>query len=124
MINTFTGCEDAWKTQVALILLFISSNDTDGEWEMYLKSEKDTVITNSNTNDLLKVIVGSLLTEYKKKIFKKMRGSGFIFDREDKTYQVFHKIALKRVASYIKSTDQLKLKKQLFTKKNDEEYFI
>ena len=53
-----------------------------------------------------------------------MRGSGFIFDREDKTYQVFHKIALKRVASYIKSTDQLKLKKQLFTKKNDEEYFI
>ena len=67
MINTFTGCEDAWKTQVALILLFISSNDTDGEWEMYLKSEKDTVITNSNTNDLLKVIVGSLLTEYKKK---------------------------------------------------------
>ena len=124
MINTFTGCEDAWKTQVALILLFISSNDTDGEWEMYLKSEKDTVITNSNTNDLLKVIVGSLLTEYKKKIFKKMRGNGFIFDREDKTYQVFHKIALKRVASYIKSTDQLKLKKQLFTKKNDEEYFI
>ena len=46
-----------------------------------------------------------------------MRGSGFIFDRVDKTYEAFHKIALKRVASYIKSIDWLKLKKQLFTKK-------
>ena len=71
LINTFIGYIDAWKTQVASILLFISSKDTDGERDMYLKSEKDTVITSSNTNDLLKTIFGSLLTEHRKKIFKK-----------------------------------------------------
>ena len=71
MLNTFTGYIDALKTQMALILLFISSKDTDGERGMYWKSEKDTVITSSNTNDLLKTIYGSLLTEHQKKKKKK-----------------------------------------------------
>ena len=67
MLNTFTGYIDEWKTQLALILLFVSSKDTDGQRGMYWKSKKDTVITSSNTNDLLKTIYGSLLTEHQKK---------------------------------------------------------
>lgn len=44
-------------------LLFVSSNDTGEERDMYLKSEKIVVILDSNMN-----------------LFEKMEESGFIFD--------------------------------------------
>ena len=56
MINNFIACNDTEKNQVTLKLLFISSEDTGEERDLYLGSKNIAVIAGSNINNLLKFI--------------------------------------------------------------------
>ena len=52
-INIFIDSNDAWKIQLTLKLLFMSSNDRGKEIDMYLKIENVIVMTGSNTKQFM-----------------------------------------------------------------------
>lgn len=52
-INNFIDSNDAWKIQLTLKLLFMSSNDRGKEIDMYLKIENVIVMTGSNTKQIM-----------------------------------------------------------------------
>lgn len=52
-INNFIDSNDAWKIQLTLKLLFMSSNDRGKEIDMYLKIENVIVMTGSNTKQFM-----------------------------------------------------------------------
>ena len=56
MVNNFIACNDTEKIQVTLKLLFISSEDTGEERDLYLGSKNIAVIAGSNINSLIKII--------------------------------------------------------------------
>lgn len=52
-INNFIDSNDAWKIQLTLKLLFMSSNDRGKEIDRYLKIENIMVMTGSNTKQFM-----------------------------------------------------------------------
>ena len=63
---------------------------------MYFKSKNIIVITGINTNDLIKTVFNSRLSEYEYNLFGKMKSRDLVFGYIDKAYFTCHEINLKR----------------------------
>ena len=72
MINNFKDSNDASWVQLTFETILSSSTP--------LKSKNTILIPESDTNELSKVIFDFIFSEYQNNLFKKMKGSNFVFD--------------------------------------------
>ena len=57
--------------------MFTSSKDTGKERDMYLKSASIIVMSDTDINELFKIILSCTLSEYKNNLLEKMKVSEF-----------------------------------------------
>ena len=112
MISNYKS-KDEWKIQLSVGINFISSKpDSDETRIMYTKSINAEIMTGSDTNEVIGVLVESLLQRYQENLEEKMHGLEFVFDGVNALYYDLNKISLKRGGSYIKPLNGYKINKQ------------
>ena len=78
---------------------------------MYSKGHNIEIMEGEETDEIIKELHKSLLQKNQEGLKESMRGSKFIWNRVDFLYYHLQKIGLKRVGSYINSSEWLKSKK-------------
>ena len=78
---------------------------------MYSKSHNIEIMEGEGTDEIIKELHKSLSQKIQEGLEESMRGSKFIWDSVDFLYYHLQKIGLKRVGSYINSSEWLKNKK-------------
>ena len=100
---------------------FISSKNFIETRDMHSKSDNIEIMIGADTNETIKNLFNSLLQRYQKGLEESMRGSDFVFDCVESLNYIFHKVDLKRSASYIETPDWIKKKKATINVKNDDD---
>ena len=78
------------------------------------------IMTDSDTNQVIKELFKSFLQRYQEGLQEKMRCSEFEFDGANLLYYDFNKISLNRGGSYIDSPEWIKNKKSTINPKNND----
>ena len=112
MINDYNS-KGEWKIQLTAEINFTSLKpDSDETRIMHTKSDNTEIMIGSDTNEVVKELLKSLLQRYQEGLQKKMRGSDFEFDSIHLLYYDFNKTSLNRGGSYIESAKWIKDKNQ------------
>ena len=110
-----------WKIQLTAQINFISSRpDSDEICVMHTRSINEEFMNGSDTDDIIKELFKSLLQRYQENLQEKVKGSDFVFDRDNYLYYDFNKISINRGGSYIDSPKWLKDKKSTVNQKNND----
>ena len=88
-----------WKSQLTMIINFISSKDSDEIRTMHTKSNNIEIMMDNETDEIIEELFKPLLQKYQERLGKKMRGSEFVFDSVDILHYNLHKINLNRSGS-------------------------
>ena len=75
-------------------------------------------MTGSDTNEVIEILLESLLQKYQTNLEEKMRGSEFVFDGVNALYYDLHKISLNRGGSYIKFPEWVSVKNATINPQN------
>ena len=94
-----------WEVQINMHVNFISSNDTGETRIIFVWSDNEEIRSGNETDDIIKELFSSFLTNYRNEEAILRNGSGFVFESVDLLSYSFHKISLKRGKSYIKSPE-------------------
>ena len=108
-----------WKTQLTLLINFISSKDSDEIHNLHTKSNNIEIMMGNETDEIIGKCFG-LLQNYQKDLKESIRGSEFNFDSVDLLYYHLQKISLKIGGSYIGSPGWLKNKKAKINPENND----
>ena len=102
---------------------FISSNDTRVIRTFCVWSDNKEIRSGNETDDIIKRLFKSFLTNYQneEKILK--YGSNFVFESVDLLSYHIHKANLKRAESYIKSPEWTLNKRVTINRKNKDKWF-
>ena len=100
MINDLKT-QGKWKIQLTITINFFSSKDSNETRTVHSKSDNKEIIEGNETNEIIKVLFGSLLQKYQKGLEESMRGSKFVFDSVDLLHYRCHKVSPNRGGSYI-----------------------
>ena len=110
-----------WKIQLTVQINFISSRPGSDETRvMHTRSVNEEFMNRSDTDEIIKELLKSLLQRYQKNLQEKMRGSYFAFDGVNFLYYDFNKISISRGGSYIDSPKWLKNKKSTINPKSND----
>ena len=85
-----------------------------------IRSDNMDIMTDSDTNEVIKELFKSFLQRYQEGLQEKMRCSEFEFDGVNLLYYDFNKISLNRGGSYIDSPEWIKNKKSTINPKNND----
>ena len=77
-------------------IIFISSKDSKETRTVHLASDNIQIIIGTETDEIIKDLLESLLQKYQEGLEEKIKGSEFSFDSIDLLYQKFHRISLNR----------------------------
>ena len=80
-----------WKIQLAMVINFISSKDSDGIRTMRTKSNNIRIMMGNETNEIIKELFKSLLQNYQERLEEKMTGNEFVCDSVDLLHYNLHK---------------------------------
>ena len=109
-----------WKIQLTAQINFISSRPGSDETRvMHARSVNEEFMNGSDTDEIIKELLKSLLQRYQENLQEKMRGSYFALDGVNFLYYDFNKISISRSGSYIDSPKWLKNKKSTIDPKNN-----
>ena len=97
---------------------FISSRDTGETRTYYIWSDNVSIMQGKITNDIIIEIFYSFLYNYQKEL-KNIKGSDFVFESLDLLEYKLHRVRLKRVGSYVRSSKWLENKKAVINPKNE-----
>ena len=86
---------------------FISSKDTGETRTIFVWSDTEEIRPGNETDDIIKELFKSFLTNCQKEETILRTGSDFVFESVDLLFYSFHKVSLKRGKSYIKSAEWL-----------------
>ena len=90
----------------------------------FVWSDHEEIRSGNETNDIIKRLFKSFLTNYQNEEKILRNGSNFVFESVDLLSYHIHKTNLKRGKSYIKSLEQILNKRATITPKNkDNKYF-
>ena len=78
---------------------------------MHTRSANEEFMNGSNTDEIIKELLKSLLQRYQENLQEKMKGSDFASDGVNYLYYDLNKISISRGGSYIDSPKWLKNKK-------------
>ena len=107
-----------WKIQITMHANFISSKDTGETCTLFVRSDNNEVRLGNETDETIKELLESFLTNYQKEEIVLRNGNGFVFERADLLSYSVHKISLKRGKSYINSPEWVLNKRATINKKN------
>ena len=97
---------------------FISSNDTGEIRTLFVCSDNEEIRSGNETNDIIKRLFKSFLTNYQNEEKILRNGSNFVFESVDLLSYHIHKTSLKRGKSYIKSPEWILNKRATINPKN------
>ena len=97
---------------------FISSNDTGEIRTLFVCSDNEEIRSGNETNDIIKRLFKSFLTNYQNEEKILRNGSNFVFESVDLLSYHIHKTNLKRGKSYIKSPEWILNKRATINPKN------
>ena len=85
-----------WKTQLTMIINFMSSKDSDEVCTKDTKSNSIEIMMGNETDKIIEKHFESLFQKYDEGLEEKMRGREFVFDSIDLLYYNLYKISLNR----------------------------
>ena len=106
LINDHKAIENnsnEWKIEINMHVNFISSNATGETRYIFLLGNNEEISLGNETDDIIKGLLNSFLTNYQNEEAILRNGSNFVFESVDLLSYHIHKTSLKRVKSYIKS---------------------
>ena len=112
LINKKKNNSSEHKIQLSMGINFMSITDKEKTCTFHVKSDNEEIILGNDTNDIIKKLIESFLSNYQKEEQILKNGSNYIFESVDVLNIHFHKIKLKRGKSYIDSPNWIKIKKQ------------
>ena len=101
-----------WKIQITMAIIFISFIDKNETQVMDAKNDNVEIMNGADTSAAINKLINSFTKRYQEGIETKMKGSSYIFERNDLLEYHLHKISLNRGSSYISSPEWIKIKKQ------------
>ena len=107
-----------WKIQINMHVNFVSSNDTGETRTIFVWSDNEEIRLGNETDDIIKRLLNSFLTNYQNEEAILRNGSNFVFESVDLLTYHIHKTSLKRGKSYIKSPEWVANKKAVINPKN------
>ena len=123
LINDHKAIENnsnEWKIEINMHVNFISSNATGETRYIFVLSINDISLGNE-TDDIIKGLLNSFLTNYQNEEAILRNGSNFVFESVDLLSYHIHKTSLKRGKSYIKSPEWLINKRATINPKNKDD---
>ena len=120
LINDHKAIENnsnEWKIEINMHVNFISSNATGETRYIFVLSINDISLGNE-TDDIIKGLLNSFLTNYQNEEAILRNGSNFVFESVDLLSYHIHKTSLKRGKSYIKSPKWVINKRATINPKN------
>ena len=107
-----------WKIRINMHVNFISSNDKGETRIIFVWSINEEIRLGNETNDIIKRLINSFLTNYQNEEGILRNGSNFVYESVDLLSYHLHKISLRRGRSYIKSPAWVLNKKATVNPKN------
>ena len=101
-----------------MVIIFVSSKDSNETGTMYLKSGNIEIVLGNETNETMEELFNSLLQKYQKGLDERMRRSEFVFDSVGLLYYKLHKRSLNRDGLYTYSPNWLQIKTTRINSKN------
>ena len=121
MIKPYHKKEGEWKIQLTTQINFISLRPGSDETRvMPTKSINEEFMNGSDTDEIIKELIKSLLQRCQENLQEKVKGSDFAFDGVNYLFYNFNKISISRGGSYIDSPKWLKDKKSTVNQKNND----
>ena len=111
-------CKVQLSAEINFILLKPGSDETR---VMYTRSDNEELMSDDNTNDIIKLLSESFLQRFEENLQNKMRGLEFEFDGIDFFYYSFNKTSIYRGGTYTDSPKWLKDKKSTKNPKNNDD---
>ena len=99
-------------------IIFVSFTDANETREMYTKNDNITIMSGTETDDVINELFNTFRRKYQEGLETKMKGSNFTFERIDLLEYHLHQISLNRGSSYIKSSEWTKNKRVTINRKN------
>ena len=109
-----------WTIQLSMQMIFVSFIDANETLEMHTKSDNITIMSGTETEDVIKELFNTFRKRYQEGLETKMKGSSFTFERIDLLEYHLHKISLNRGSSYIESPEWIKNKRVTNPKNNED----
>ena len=107
-----------WKNQINMHVNFVSSKDTWETRTIFVWSDNEEIRSGNETDDIIKRLLKSFLTNYQNEEKILRNGSNFVFESVDLLSYHIHKTSLKRGKSYIKSPEWILNKRATINPKN------
>ena len=107
-----------WKIQLNMSINFISFNDAGEIPTFFVWSDNEEIRSGNETDDIIKRLLNSFLTNYQNEEAILRNGSNFVFESVDLLSYHIHKTNLKRGKSYIKSPEWILNKRATINPKN------
>ena len=120
LINDHKAIENnsnEWKIEINMHVNFISSNATGETRYIFVLSINDISLGNE-TDDIIKGLLNSFLTNYQNEEAILRNGSNFVFESVDLLSYHIHKTSLKIGKSYMKSPEWVLNKRATINPKN------
>ena len=96
---------NVWKSQTNMHINFVSSNDAGEIRTVFVWSDKEEIRLGNEIDDIVKILINSLLNNYQKEELILRNGSNFVFESVGLLFYHIHKTSLERGNSYIKSPE-------------------
>ena len=109
-----------WKIQINMHVNFITFNDTGKTRTVFVWSNNEEIRLGNETNDIIKRLINSFLTNYQNEEGILRNGSNFVYESVDLLSYHLHKISLRRGRSYIKSPKWVLNKLATINPKNED----
>ena len=100
---------------------FFSSNDTGGIRTIFVWSNNEEIRSGNETDDIIKRLLNSFLTNYQNEEAILRNGSNFVFEGVDLLSCQIHKTSLERRKSIIKSPEWVLNKRAKINPKNKDD---
>ena len=113
-----------WKIQINMHVNFVSSNDTGETRTIFVWSDNEEIRSGNETDDIIKRLLKSFLTNYQNEEKILRNGSNFVFESVDSLSYHIHKTNLKRGKSYIKSPEWILNKRATINPKNNDMFSV
>ena len=107
-----------WKIQINMHVNFVSSNDTGEICTIFVWSDNEEIRSGNETDDIIKRLLKSFLTNYQNEEKILRNGSNFVFESVDLLSYHIHRTSLRRGKSYVKPSEWLINKRATINPKN------
>ena len=116
--KTIRNNSNEWKIQINMHVNFISSNNTGETRTIFVLSNNEEIRSGNETDDIIKGLINSFLTNYQNEEAILRNESNFVFENVDLLSYYIHKTSLRRGRSYMRCPEWIVNKRATINPKN------